>query len=757
MHDPSDNSPVSNGQQPGDATAGTGDSGSTAGREAHEETVIKRDTSKLKHDDTIGEKSSAKVGTARVAVDAPPTEFGRYRIIKELGRGAMGAVYLAEDEQLGRKVALKIPQFDGTVTESQLIRFYREARSAGNLRHSGICPVYDVGSLDGQHYISMAFIEGRPLRDFTKSSRRQDEKSVAHIVRKIALAMAEAHQQSVIHRDLKPANVMIDTKNEPVVMDFGLARRVVEDEEKLTHTGTLIGTPAYMSPEQVDGDSSKVGPSADIYSLGVILYELLTGELPFQGSLLSILKQIATKEPPSPVELHAEIDPTLGNLCLRMLAKQEKDRPDSMKAVARELSTWLQNSQVRQSRDGVAGASETNERQDAGGYAPPLVDTVGQVASAVGEGLPPLVTDTMAMSGGERRPGRTTGGKKHAVLIAATIGCLAGVVALVAFCFPAANGSSQSNVSSHPDSGADAKQTGGTENTPRFEAKAPPMAVAPFDQTTAQAHQREWARYLKVPFEREVILPERESISFVLVPLGEFLMGSSEEDHERFLEDAEAADDTFSLTVVNSEIPQHRVRITQPFYMAKYELTQEQWWAISGSSPSVFSGVNLPVENVTWNETQAFIDELNRINAGSQLSFALPTEAQWEYACRAGTSSPWSFGDTVEDFAADGWVASNSGGAPNPVGASRPNAFGLYDLHGNLWELCADWHEHTYSPSDVDDPRGPLSGTDRVYRGGSWGGTVVHCRSAYRGYRPPDDRDYGTGFRLVMSIESPQP
>ncbi len=229
-----------------------------------EQRFIPSDTQAVGNDQTVIEDSVSINANRRVSADAPPTKFGRYKILKELGRGAMGAVYLAQDEQLDRKVALKIPQFGGALNSGLLERFYREARAAGNLRHPGICPVYDVGEIDGQHYITMAYIEGRPLRDFSKSSKRQADKQTARVIRKIALAMAEAHDQNVIHRDLKPANIMIDTKNEPVVMDFGLARRAAEGEERLTHTGTVIGTPAYMSPEQVDGDNENVGPAADI-------------------------------------------------------------------------------------------------------------------------------------------------------------------------------------------------------------------------------------------------------------------------------------------------------------------------------------------------------------------------------------------------------------------------------------------------------------------------------------------------------------
>ena len=281
-------------------------------------------------------KSVSKAGFS----DSLPREFGRYKILDELGRGAMGAVYLAHDSQLDRKVALKIPQFSGAIKPDQLKRFYREARAAGRLHHPGICPVYDVGEIAGQHFITMAFIEGRTLRDYFKNSDRLESKHIAHVIAKIAVAMAEAHDQGVVHRDLKPANIMMDKNSDPVVMDFGLARRAAENEVSLTHTGTVIGTPAYMSPEQVDGDRTKVGPAADIYSLGVIFYELLSGKLPFTGTLTSVLKQIATEQPKPPSGLEANVDPKLDQLCLAMMAKNARDRPSTMHQVAKVLSRW---------------------------------------------------------------------------------------------------------------------------------------------------------------------------------------------------------------------------------------------------------------------------------------------------------------------------------------------------------------------------------------------------------------------------------
>ncbi len=271
-----------------------------------------------------------------------PQQFGRYKIIKQLGAGAMGEVYLAEDTELHRKVALKIPLFDDPKNTELAERFYREARSSAILRHANICPVYDVGELEGVRYISMAYIEGAPLSDLLKSPEPVPERRVAYLIRKLALGLTDAHEQTIIHRDLKPANIMLDKKGEPVVMDFGLACITNHSESaRITRSGQILGTPAYMPPEQIEADLSKIGPGCDIYSLGVIFYELLAGQLPFQGSVASVLGQIMTQAPKSPHEIRPEINAELEVICMKMMAKSIADRQTSMKEVARDLLRWL--------------------------------------------------------------------------------------------------------------------------------------------------------------------------------------------------------------------------------------------------------------------------------------------------------------------------------------------------------------------------------------------------------------------------------
>ena len=257
----------------------------------------------------------------------------------------MGRVYLAEDVPLGRRVALKIPTLREGDSSELLDRFYREARSAGGLNHPNICPVYDVGEIDGVHYIAMANIEGRPLSDLLASNKPLAERQAMILVQKLAHALQEAHNHRIVHRDLKPSNIMLDAGDEPIITDFGLARRIyLEGDTRLTRSGMILGSPAYMSPEQAQGDHATIGPASDQYSLGVILYQLLTGHVPFRGSFAAMTQQILN-DPPTPLrQLRPDVLPQLEAICLRMLAESPSDRFPSLSAVANELSPLLSHS-----------------------------------------------------------------------------------------------------------------------------------------------------------------------------------------------------------------------------------------------------------------------------------------------------------------------------------------------------------------------------------------------------------------------------
>ena len=218
-------------------------------------------------------------------------------------------------------------------------------------------------------------------------------------------------------------------------------------------------------------------------------------------------------------------------------------------------------------------------------------------------------------------------------------------------------------------------------------------------------------------------------MQLVLVPAGEFQMGSANESDE--------------------ERPVHTVRISKPFYLGLHEVTQGQWETVTGSNPSRFKGdTNRPVETVSWEEVQKFIDKLNSKEGGTK--YRLPTEAEWEYAARAGSTTAYSFGDDSSQLGKYAWFADNADNTTHPVGKLQPNAWGLYDMHGNVWEWVQDWYGK-YTAEPVTDPQGPASGSYRVLRGGGWGHGAGKCRSAYRGNGAPGGRVVGLGFRLLRT------
>jgi predicted Ser/Thr protein kinase len=264
--------------------------------------------------------------------------FGTYHVKKKLGGGGMGTVYLVENTELRRDEALKVPHFEADDPQARE-RFLREARAAAGLDHPNLCPVYHVGVQDGVHFLTMRYLQGRPLSDYT--ARPQPPRKAVEIVTKLARALEYAHGKDVIHRDLKPSNVMMCAGVGPVVLDFGLAKQTRQPDRKLTQFGARIGTPAYMPPEQVKGDLDRIGPASDVYSLGVILWELLTGQPLLRGSLAEVFGKILYADRPSPSSLRPGLSPALDAICLKALAKAPEQRYASMKAFGAALMDYL--------------------------------------------------------------------------------------------------------------------------------------------------------------------------------------------------------------------------------------------------------------------------------------------------------------------------------------------------------------------------------------------------------------------------------
>ncbi len=251
--------------------------------------------------------------------------FGDYELLEEIARGGMGVVYKARQMSLNRPVALKMILAGEWATPEARQRFRAEAEAAANLQHPNIVAIHEVGEHEGQQYFSMDFVAGKNLAELVRGNPLSAER-VASYVKTIAEAVHFAHQRGILHRDLKPQNVLIDADDRPRITDFGLAKRV-ETDSGLTRTGDVLGSPSYMPPEQASSRPDELGPPSDVYSLGAILYELLTGRPPFRGvTPLETLCQVIQSPPVSPRKLNPDVPQDLETICLKCLEKRPQQR-----------------------------------------------------------------------------------------------------------------------------------------------------------------------------------------------------------------------------------------------------------------------------------------------------------------------------------------------------------------------------------------------------------------------------------------------
>jgi serine/threonine protein kinase len=287
--------------------------------------------------------SSFQLDPASTAAWPPPKEgqrkLGKFDIIDTVGFGAFGTVFKAHDPELDRIVAIKVPRSGNLATGDDLNRFLREARSVARLRHPSIVPVYEVGQVESMPYLVSEFVQGMTLGDLMTARRLPADKA-AVLMAEVADALQYAHDQGVVHRDVKPSNILLDNDNHPHLMDFGLAKREA-GEVTMTLDGQVLGTPAYMSPEQAGGEGHKVDGRSDVYSLGVILYQLLTGELPFKGNTRALLHQVQHDEPPAPRQLAKGLSRDLETICLKAMAKDREQRYGGARALAEDLRRFL--------------------------------------------------------------------------------------------------------------------------------------------------------------------------------------------------------------------------------------------------------------------------------------------------------------------------------------------------------------------------------------------------------------------------------
>src|SRR5436189_2413921 len=311
-------------------------------------------------------------------------ELGDYELVEEVGRGGQGVVFRARQKSLNRTVALKVISLGQWASKAHLKRFRREAEAAASLDHPSIVPIYEVGEREGACYFSMKFVEGGQLDEVARRAPISIRQA-AELIAKVARTVHYAQEHGILHRDIKPGNILLDTKGEPQLTDFGLAR-LVEAESTVTRTMEVMGTPSYMAPEQAAGEYTKLSNATDVYGLGAVLYQLLTGHPPFAGSTTyEIIKLLLDSEPRPPRLLNPKIDRELSTICLKCLEKDPRRRYSSALALAEDLEHWLKHEPIRAHRTGIFSRGRKRVRRKPA-IAAVIISLIG-LATALGWNL----------------------------------------------------------------------------------------------------------------------------------------------------------------------------------------------------------------------------------------------------------------------------------------------------------------------------------------------------------------------------------
>ncbi len=807
----------------------------------------------------------------------PPGEIksilgGRYELLEELGRGGMGIVYKALDTKLDTVVAIKLlPEY--LARDNRGINILkREALAAMKLSHPNIMKFYHFEDHPEGKFLIVEYIEGKTLDQILDESpgHALPEEQVIKYAVEACKGLEYAHSEGVIHRDIKPSNIMVDVNGRVKITDFGIARVLKDSHTR--HTGTVTsGTLLYMSPEQIQGE--KCDARSDIYSFGISLYELLSGNAPFSSG--DITHQHINKMP-APIP---DISDRLNAILVRCLEKKPEDRFRS----AGELADALAGRMSAETTEGSKAAQKPHEPlsvkpgmsrawvvamlflivaliggavayryvqagkadDEASGVRAQPPDSnfrklTPEEVKAMGLPLPgaeparPVMEqdqsgdDTSSQQpeeakkkeAEERAEEQSKAGEeerrreelekqglaqeRETALTQAVVEVKVAMEASLEAAKRAEapkHASSEFNVAEQErkkaaeydqrgnrelakasyekaKAGYDKSVQSAKQEKARIEAERVAKQKAEAESARSEmaaaksrAESEEALKFAGAEYEPALTSEREASNSFIsgsyveakakyisakdgylralnlakqiraemiLVPAGEFMMGSP------------------SGKGAYDEYPQHRVYV-DAFYMDEYEVTMSQYMAfiratghrglpdwVSKYAPSD----NCPVVGVSWDDAVAYAQWVGK---------RLPTEAEWEYACRAGSAMKYSFGNDEGRLGEYAWYDKNSGGKTHPVGQKKPNNWGLYDMHGNVWEWCSDWHDSKYYQSSPSkNPKGPANGRYRVLRGGSWGHYASYIRSAYRDIGTPVDTRSGVGFRCAKDIKNKQ-
>ena len=690
---------------------------------------------------------------------------GKYKIEKVLGKGGFGITYLAYQQGLNRYVAVKeffmsdycnreestcavsIPSVGSReMVEKYKSKFVKEAQTIAELDNAHIVPIYDVFEENGTAYYVMKHIGGGSLSSLVKKGKAMPVDIALKYVRQVAEALAYCHERNIAHLDVKPGNILIQDAV-AVLIDFGISKHYNEEGDQTSSTPIGISK-GYAPLEQYKkGGVTTFLPVTDIYSLGAVLFRLVTGQTPPDADEVN--------EEGLP-EFSSDIPQYVQDAITAAMQPKKKDRPQTVE----EFLALLVAPAVEDIDD--EDDSEDTELEGDDSEDTELTDDVDPANGKLGKKSDEVPGD---------EPGKTpVRPLKKGLLYGIAAGVLAALAVVI--CILCGIGNSEKRKAAETDqsqylaliSSADSLsrtetslseamalydsaavyeiQYAGTRFSDIFYADALSSSSRVQSQidSIAKVRQQEAEEKLR----RELAEAERKrretgysngilkvngiEYPMVYVSGGSFMMGSEDSDAD------------------SDEKPVHQVTLSS-YRIGKYEVTQDLWEAVMGSNPSNFKGSRRPVELVSWGDCQEFIRKLNSLTGQN---FKLPTEAQWEFAARGGNSSngyKYSGGNYIDNVA---WYDGNSGDRTHDVGTKSPNELGIYDMSGNVYELCSDWHG-SYGSSSVTKPVGPSSGpTYREGRGGSWTDTAGKSRVSNRGRFIHYDHSVNCGLRLCL-------
>ncbi len=688
-----------------------------------------------------------------------------YEILGVLGHGGMGVVYRARQLKANRLVALKMIRAVEHATPHERLRFQIETEAVARLQHPNIVQLHEVGEVRGQPYFSLEFCDGGTLTDQLKK-KRPSPREAAELIETLARAMHYAHLRGVVHRDLKPGNVLLTADGTPKITDFGLAKRIDDEARDVSKSGAIMGTASYMAPEQAAGKVRDTGPAADVYALGALLYECLTGRPPFEGPQHAVLVSVMSEEPARPSRLAPKVPRDLETICLKCLSKEPARRYASAEALADDLRRFLADEPVRARPVGRLERAVKWARRRPAAAALLGVTMLALVALVVlAANLVVARSDAdEKRKDAEQQKGVALGKEKEAKDEAAKAERVSDYLVSI-FQFADANGQRGTMTARQILDDAENSIPQEFADQPELREKLLQKIGTVYDKLTAAAPLAmilELRGTVQLQSTRD---PNRRAVPQTLLYIGDRLTlaadaqvqlivlsdwhkerlrpgmeatirrkgcepadAVTERDRDPLMTFVRLPKGTFYMgwgsDVANGTIQKGmKTEIAEDFEIAVHDVTQGQWQAVMGENPSSFSRLGgsrlqvknisdeelklFPVESVSWDDAQAFIQKLNKKERGRGYLYRLPTEAEWEYACRAGATSeeecsyPFYFDKPTNDLCSE--QANFNGnspfgnaargpylGRPTRVGAYPPNKLGLCDMQGNVWQWCND-------------------------------------------------------------------